>query len=47
MDSILKNQLDRLPIPGDPPTQTAVDHDNIRGADYFDSPPEADPPLIP
>ena len=26
-----------------PPT---VDHDNIRGADYFDSPPEADPPVI-
>jgi Mu transposase, C-terminal domain len=47
MDSILKNQLDRLPIPGDPPAQTAVDHDNIRGADYFDSPPEADPPVIP
>ena len=47
MDSILKNQLDRLPIPGDPPTQPAVDHDNIRGADYFDSPPEADPPVIP
>jgi transposase len=47
MDSILKNQLDRLPIPGDPPAQGAVDHDNIRGADYFDSPPEADPPVIP
>ena len=43
MDSILKNQLDRLPLPGDPPTQPAVDHDNIRGADYFDSPPETDP----
>jgi transposase len=47
MDSILKNQLDRLPIPGDPPAQGAVDHDNIRGADYFDSPPEIDPPAIP
>ena len=47
MDSILKNQLDRLPLPGDPPTQPAVEHDNIRGADYFDSPPEADPPVIP
>jgi transposase len=46
MDSILKNQLDRLPLPGDPPTHPAVDHDNIRGADYFDSPPEADPPVI-
>jgi hypothetical protein len=47
MHSILKNQLDRLPIPGDPAPQTAVDHDNIRGADYFDSPPEADPPVVP
>jgi transposase len=46
MDSILKNQLDRLPLPGDPPAQVAVDHDNIRGADYFDSQPEADPPVI-
>jgi transposase len=50
MDSILKNQLDRLPgpegNPGDAPVQPAVDHDNIRGADYFDSPPEADPPVI-
>lgn len=51
MDSILKNQLDRLPVPedasGDPPVPPTVDHDNIRGADYFDSPPEADPPVIP
>ena len=47
MESILKNQLDRVSIPGDPPAQTAVDHDNIRGADYFDCPPEADPPVIP
>ena len=46
MDSILKNQLDRLPVPGDPPVQPTVDHDNIRGADYFDSPPEAAPPVI-
>jgi transposase len=47
MDSILKNQLDRLPLPGETPTHRAVEHDNIRGADYFDSAPEADPPLIP
>ena len=47
MDSILKNQLDRLPLPGDPPLRPVVDHDNIRGAEYFDSPPEADPPVIP
>ena len=47
MDSILKNQLDRLPLPGDPPAaQPAVDHGNIRGAGYFDSPPEIDPPAI-
>jgi transposase len=45
MDSILKNQLDRLPLPGDPPAPTVVNHDNIRGADYFDS-PEANPPVI-
>jgi hypothetical protein len=46
MDSILKNQLDRLPLPGDPPVQPAANHENIRGADYFDSPPETEPPLI-
>jgi hypothetical protein len=23
-----------------------VNHENIRGADYFDSPPEAEPPVI-
>ena len=47
MDSILKNQLDRLPdregTPGDPPVQPAVEHDNIRGASYFDFP---DPPSV-
>src|SRR5450432_570624 len=46
MDSILKNQLDRLPMPGDPPIQPTVNHENIRGADYFDSPPEAEPPVM-
>jgi transposase len=46
MDSILKNQLDRLPLPGDPSVQPTVGHENIRGADYFDSPPEAEPPVI-
>jgi transposase len=45
MDSILKNQLDRLPLPCDPPAPSTADHDNLRGADYFDSPPEADPPV--
>ena len=46
MESILKNQLDRLPLPADAPVLHAVNHENIRGADYFDSPPEADPPVI-
>ncbi len=46
MDSILKNQLDRLPPPGYLPSHSAVEHDNIRGAGYFDSPPEAEPPVI-
>jgi transposase len=43
MESILKNQLDRLPLPDDRPLQPAVEHDNIRGANYFDSEPEPDP----
>ena len=47
MDSILKNQLDRLLLPVDPPQGSGVEHDNIRGAGYFDSPPEADPPVVP
>ena len=47
MDSILKNQLDRLPLPGDPPSRPVLDHDNIRGAGYFDSASEAEPPVIP
>ena len=38
MSSILKNQLDRLPASGDPPLHNTVDHDNIRGAGYFDPP---------
>jgi hypothetical protein len=46
MESILKNQLDRLPQASAPPVQPVLDHGNIRGADYFDSPPEAEPPVI-
>jgi transposase len=46
MESILKNQLDRLPPASAPPVQPVLDHGNIRGADYFDSPPEAEPPVI-
>jgi len=39
LESILKNQLDRVPLPEDrPPAHHAVEHENIRGADYFDSP---------
>ena len=41
MESILRNQLDRLPVPVDPAVPSAVkpvvDHDNIRGAGYFDA----------
>lgn len=46
MDSILKNQLDRLPLPEAPASNRAIEHDNIRGAAYFDSAPEVDPPVI-
>lgn len=50
LDSILRNQLDRLPGTGDhsnnAPLQPPVEHDNIRGAGYFDSPPEPEPPVI-
>jgi transposase len=41
LESILRNQLDRLPLAGDPVVPSAVnpvaDHDNIRGAGYFDA----------
>jgi transposase len=41
MESILRKQLDRLPLAGDPVVPSAVnpvaDHDNIRGAGYFDA----------
>jgi hypothetical protein len=36
-ESILRNQLDRLPLPGDRAVPAVVDHDNIRGAGYFDA----------
>jgi transposase len=39
LESILRNQLDRLP-PAAEPAQTAAEHENIRGAGYFDSPSE-------
>ena len=36
--SILKNSLDRQPLPGSPaaPPATPARHDNIRGAGYFE-----------
>lgn len=39
LESILKNQLDKLPLPDGPPAPPTVEHDNIRGADYFAAPP--------
>jgi transposase len=38
LESILKNQIDKLPLPDSPPDPPSVEHDNIRGADYFASP---------
>jgi transposase len=50
LDSILKNQLDRLPAVDDnsdnQPIPPTVEHDNIRGAGYFDFPPEVEPPVL-
>lgn len=49
LESILKNNLDRIPLPS-PSTaalQAAVDHENIRGADYYSSPADPEPPAIP
>jgi hypothetical protein len=48
MESILKNQLDRVPLPESNKTASVppvAHHDNIRGADYF-APPAAKPPVI-
>lgn len=39
LESILKTQLDRVPLPGALPlSPPALEHDNIRGADYFAAP---------
>jgi transposase len=49
MESILKNQLDRVPLPEPNPAAPVppiAHHDNIRGADYFASPSEAKAPLL-
>ena len=48
MESILKNELDRLPLPGDSGDShdcrvpLVEEHDNIRGAGYYDCPAETD-----
>jgi transposase len=38
LKSILERGLDRLPVEPAPPNRPAVEHDNIRGANYFDNP---------
>jgi len=39
LESILKTQWDRVPLPGALPlSPPALEHDNIRGADYFAAP---------
>ena len=36
VESILKNNLDRIPAPAKPPAAgLPVDHENIRGGDYY------------
>lgn len=38
LKSMLERGLDRLPVEPAPPRRPAVEHDNLRGADYFDTP---------
>jgi transposase len=38
LKSILERGLDRLPVEPAPRREPPVEHDNIRGADYFDNP---------
>lgn len=35
IESILKRGLDQRPLPGKPPEAVPVEHDNIRGAEYY------------
>ena len=35
VQSILKNGLDRMPLPGAKPTFRPIDHENVRGGDYY------------
>src|SRR5262249_4119637 len=41
--SMLERQLDRLPPEASPTPRSPVEHHNIRGADYFDTP---EPPTV-
>ncbi len=38
LKSMLERGLDRIPAEPIPPSRPAVEHDNLRGADYFDNP---------
>jgi len=38
LKSMLERGLDRLPVEPAPPSRPAVEHENLRGADYFDTP---------
>ncbi len=38
LKSILERGLDSMPVEPAPPSRPPVEHDNIRGADYFDNP---------
>lgn len=40
VESMLKNHLDNLPETPPEPSGPPLDHPNIRGSEYFDSPPE-------
>jgi transposase len=44
MESILKHQLDTLPEPAAEETRPPLDHPNLRGAEYFDPPPQPKDP---
>jgi transposase len=35
IESILKNGLDRKPLPDPPPPAPLIEHDNLRGSDYY------------
>ena len=37
IESILKHDLDQQPLPGQPAAAPVITHDNIRGAQYYDT----------